>query len=243
MSNNSSLVPHVLGLVVARGNSKGIPRKNLRPLMGRPLIGWAAQALVAAKLVDRRICCSDSEEIMATARSFGLETPWKRPPHLAEDKSLVFEVILHALDFLEAENEKPYTHVALVQATSPTVLAKDIDSAISKAVKTGADTVISGVEVGQQHPSSMYTIGDNGQIIWVLDAEQRQAQRQDLPTVFMRTGLVYVVSVPTLRRTCSIYGDNVVAITIPAERAVTIDTPLDFKFAELLLKEAYDEKH
>lgn len=229
---------HVLGLMAARGNSKGIPRKNLKPLLGRPLLGWTAEALVAAKHLSRRICCSDDPNIMAAARTFGLETPWQRPRHLADDKSMVVDVIIHALEWLEARGEETFTHVALVQATSPTVLPEDIDAAVEKAIETGADTVISGVEAGQQHPSTMYTLNENGRVEWLQVVETRQARRQDLPPVYMRTGLIYVISIPSLRATRSIYGDHIVATTIPVERAVTIDTLHDFKLAELLLKES-----
>lgn len=235
-----SSTPHVLGLMAARGNSKGIPRKNLKPLLGRPLLGWTAEALVGAERVDRCICCSDSSEIMAAARTYGLETPWQRPAHLAEDNSLVVNVVLHALDWLESNGEIPFTHVALVQATSPTVLPMDIDTAVKKALDTGADTVISGVEAGQKHPSTMYTESEDGRVEWLQPAQLREARRQDLPIVYMRTGLIYVVSVPSLRSTRSIYGDHIVSTIVPEERALAIDTPFDFKLAELLLKESQD---
>ena len=178
---------------------------------------------------------------MAAAREYGLETPWQRPAHLAEDTSLVIDVILHALDTLEAAGDH-YTHVALVQATSPTVQPGDIDDAVQMAIETGADTVITGVEAGQQHPSTMFFAADDGSVTWLQDATARQARRQDLQTVYVRTGLIYVVSVPSLRKTKSIYGEKIVATIVPEERAVAIDTLLDFKLAELLLKEAQSAK-
>lgn len=222
--------------MAARGNSKGIPGKNLKPLLGQPLLGWAATALANATSVDRRICCSDSPEIMAVAREYGLETPWQRPAHLAEDTSLVVDVVLHALDTLEAAGEH-YSHVALVQATSPTVLPEDIDQAVQMVIDTDADTVITGVEAAQKHPSTMFYAEADGRVKWLQDAQVRQGRRQDLETVYVRTGLIYVVSVLTLRATNSIYGEKIVAKIVPEERAVTIDTLFDFKLAELLLKE------
>lgn len=205
------------------------------------MLGWAAAALSQATIVHRRICCSDSQEIMAVARDYGLETPWQRPPHLAEDTSLVIDVVLHALDTLEAAGER-YTHVALVQATSPTVLPEDIDQAVQMAIDTGADTVITGVEAGQQHPSTMFYAGADGRVKWLQDAKARQARRQDLDAIYVRTGLIYVVSVATLRATNSIYGEKIFASIVPEERAVAIDTLFDFKIAEILLKESENAK-
>lgn len=236
MANKS--VARVLGLLPARGGSKGIAGKNLKPLHGRPLLGWAAAALAEATTVDYRMCCSDSEAILEVARRFGLQTPWLRPPHLAEDKSLVIDVILHALDTLQEREGLAFTHVALVQATSPTVLAQDIDAAVNLALESRADTVIAGYEAGQRHPSAMFTLDDEHKAHWILPADVRMARRQDLPAVFVRTGLIYVISVEMLRRTGSIYGETISAVIIPEERAITIDTMTDFRIAQVLLEES-----
>lgn len=224
--------PLVLGLLPARGGSKGIPGKNLRPLLGRPLIGWVADALAKARTPARKICSTDDLAIAEVAKAFGLEIPWMRPAELAQDRTLVVDVILHALEV----QPEPFTHVALVQATSPTVTSMDIDAAVELALTQNADTVITGFAAGQRHPTTMYTVDQNGEVHWLLDQKQRMARRQELAPVFVRTGLVYVLKADNLHARRSIYGGKIVALTIEESRAVTIDEEDDFQLAAFLME-------
>lgn len=225
----------VLGILPARGGSKGIPGKNLKPLLGKPLIAWAATALANAVEVERKICSTDDSGIAEVAQSFGLEAPWLRPAELALDDTLVVDVVAHALHAMLAASGTTYTHVALIQATSPTVTSQDIDGAIRLALEKDADTVITGFHAGQRHPATMYTMAEDGSVQWLLEQRQRMARRQDLPPVFVRTGLVYVIKVDVVLDRHSIYGDRVVSLIVPEERAVTIDEESDFRLAEFLL--------
>jgi CMP-N,N'-diacetyllegionaminic acid synthase len=228
----------VLGILPARGGSKGIPGKNLKPLMGKPLIAWAATALANATQVERKICSTDDIGIAQVAESCGLEVPWLRPAELALDQTLVVDVIEHALRVLDSESGVPYTHVALIQATSPTVTAQDIDAAICLAFEKDADTIITGFHAGQRHPETMYTLDADGKVRWLLDQEQRMVRRQDLPPVFIRTGLVYVVKAAIVRDFRSIYGDKIVALTVEESRSVTIDEEADFHLAEFMMQKS-----
>jgi CMP-N,N'-diacetyllegionaminic acid synthase len=225
----------VLGILPARGGSKGIPGKNLKPLLGKPLIAWAATALAHSVEVDQKICSTDDSHIAQIAKDYGLSVPWLRPPDLALDNTLVVDVIEHALRSMLAEPGISYTHVALIQATSPTVTATDIDAAIRLAIKTDADTVITGFHAGQRHPATMYTMAEDGSVHWLLEQRQRMARRQDLPQIFVRTGLVYVMKANVILDRHSIYGDRIMSIIIPEERAITIDEESDFRLAEFLL--------
>lgn len=228
----------VLGMLAARGGSKGVPGKNLRQLLGKPLIGWAASALSMSTEVQRKICSTDDAHIADVAQKYGLEVPWLRPAELARDDTLVVDVIAHALRTLFLETGVAYTHVALVQATSPTVTSEDIDSAIRLAFDKNADTVITGFPAGQRHPSAMFTLDSDGNVHWLLDQCQRMARRQDLPSIFIRTGLVYVMRSELVLENRSIYGDHIVSLTVPETRAITIDEESDFKMAEFLMSEA-----
>jgi CMP-N,N'-diacetyllegionaminic acid synthase len=219
----------------ARGGSKGIPGKNIKPLLGKPLISWAATALSEATEVDRKICSTDDSHIAEVAEFYGLEVPWLRPPELALDNTLVVDVIAHALHALLTDPGGPYTHVALIQATSPTVTSQDIDAAIRLALEKDADTVITGFHAGQRHPATMYTMAEDGSVRWLLDQSQRMARRQDLSPVFVRTGLVYVMKAEVVLEQRSIYGDRIVSLIVPEERAITIDEESDFRLAEFLL--------
>jgi CMP-N,N'-diacetyllegionaminic acid synthase len=225
----------VLGILPARGGSKGIPGKNLRPLLGKPLIAWAAEALANSKMVERAICCTDDNDIAKVAQLYGLEVPWLRPRNLALDESLVAEVVEHALTVFHKKHGISFTHIVLVQATSPTVFSEDIDLAINLALEKNADTVISGFHVGQYHPSAMYKCNIDGSIKWLLDESNRMARRQDLEPIFLRTGLVYVIKANLILEKKTIYGERIFSIQIPKERSITIDEENDFKIAEILL--------
>lgn len=225
----------VLGLLPARSGSKGIPGKNLRLLHGKPLLAWAASALAQAAEVETKICSTDDECIAHVARENGLEVPWLRPQELALDDTLIVDVIEHALRSMMSEQERSYTHIALVQATSPTVTSADIDGAIRLAVKSAADTVITGFHAGQRHPSTMYSIKEDGSVQWLLNQQKRMARRQDLSNIFVRTGLVYVIKTDVILKQHSIYGDRITSLIVPDSRAITIDEEADFKLAEFLL--------
>jgi len=227
----------VLGLLPARGGSKGIPGKNLRPLLGRPLIAWAATALASAKTPIRCICSTDDQAIADIAIAAGLESPWLRPANLAEDTSLVVDVIEYVLRTLEQEGDVPYTHVALVQATSPAVRPDDIDKAVTLAIESAADTVITGFPAGQRHPSTMFSMDIDGSVKWLFNDKQRMSRRQDLQPIFIRTGLVYVIRTELVLKHRSIYGDRILALIVPEDRSLTIDEERDFRLAEYLLRD------
>ena len=224
---------NVLGILPARGGSKGLPGKNLRKLCGRPLLAWAADAIALAPSVSRAVCSTDDNAIGEAAQANGLEIPFHRPAELATDTALVTDVILHAINTLD-ETSKPFTHVVLVQATSPTVTVADVESAIKLVRDGGADTVISGFRAGMYHPAIMYTLNNDNQVSW-LYGDQQEARRQEFPAVFIRTGLVYVVSVKILRERGSLYGDQIRSLMIDEGRAITIDEERDFDLAQRLM--------
>ena len=229
----------VLGILPARGGSKGIPGKNLRNLLGKPLLGWSAEALVGVDRIEKKICCTDDQEIADAARDFGLEIPWIRPESLAQDDTLVIDVISHALDRFLSDEKSSYSHVVLVQATSPTVTSEDIDAALELAVETNADTVITGFDAGEKHPARMFHIDANGSVSWFSQEPQRMVRRQDLKPVFIRTGLVYVMKTETIQSYGSIYGPDTKAIVVPEPKAVNIDVEEDFALAENYLRQVF----
>ena len=227
---------HVLGLLPARGGSKGIKGKNLRPLLGKPLLSWAARSLVNANGIAQKICCTDDINIAEQARYCGLEVPWLRSSFLAKDETLVVEVVLHALQRLSEIKREKYTHVVLVQATSPTVTSEDIETALSIAVNNNADTVISGYDVGEKHPARMFKIDKSNSVEWIWGVDGVMVRRQALSPIYIRTGLVYVFKAEIVLSRRSLYGDKVMAYIVPEDRAVNIDTEKDFDIAENALR-------
>jgi len=226
----------VLGLLPVRSGSKGLPGKNIRPLLGKPLLTWSASALSESLRVTRKICCSDSEQMLALARDAGLSTPWIRPAELAGDESMIVDVLLHAIDRASKYFEETYDYAVIVQATSPTVTPNIIDGAIEFAVSSHADTVITGYEANSNHPSLMYQCKSNGEVQWLSSSQSYEARRQDFERVFVRTGVVYVVRVSSLLRNSSLYGEKVLSFPIAQEKAIAIDTEYDFRLAELIIK-------
>ena len=224
----------VLGLIPARSGSKGIPDKNIKQICGRPLIAWACEAALNARTLDKIVCSSDSAKIIEITEANGVKAPFIRPSYLAQDNTLIVDVICHALEWLKDGGEN-YDYICLIQATSPLVQPEDIDRAVQIALTHNADTVICGYNSGQRHPTAMFTMGNAGEVEWLLDSNKRMARRQDLPNIFMRSGLVYVFRSDMLLKTKQLYGSKVYAVEVPEERAISIDTELDFTIVEVLL--------
>ncbi len=230
----------ILGIVPARAGSKGVPNKNIRPLHGRPLLHWAAEALLNAQGPDTCLCSTDSEIIADCARDIGLEVPWLRPAELAADESSTVSVIEHALTSYQQQGEH-FSHVVLIQPTSPTVLSKDIERAIQLAIDEKADTVITGFHSTHVHPSLMYSINSAQQVEWLLPASERKSRRQEFSRIFIRTGLVYVARTQLILEHHSLYGERIVSLEIPERRSLTIDTEEDFLSAEKILEQMTHE--
>ena len=226
----------ILGILPARGGSKGIIGKNLYELAGKPLLAWAGEALLNAKTLNKCICSTDSEEIAFCAKGVGLEVPFIRPEKYSGDNANIVDVILHALNFL-SDKGFDFSHVALVQATSPTVTSDDIDAAIEIAINEDADTVFSGYKATSSHPSLMYSIASNDEVSWLLNEGSHEKRRQEFQDIFIRSGLIYIIKTKVLFQKKSIYGDKLRSYQIQENRAITIDEEQDLKWAKFLFKD------
>ena len=225
----------VLGLIPARGGSKGIPQKNIKLLNGKPLIEWSAEALLKSKLIDTCICSTDDKEIAKIVENLGVDIPFIRPKKLAEDDSLVVDVIIHALDFFNKKNIS-FSHVMLVQPTNPTIKSSDIDNAVNLAKNNDYDTIISVHKYSGIHPAVMYKKRDN-EIFEPLLPNSSELPRQKFEEIYARSGLFYLIKTEVLKENKSIYGEKIHAIEIDEKRAIPIDTDQDFCKAEKYLRE------
>ena len=226
----------VLGIVTARGGSKGIPRKNLALLAGKPLLAWTAEVALAAKYLNRVVLSTDDDEIADVGRDLGLDVPFMRPPELACDDTRTIPVLQDVVRRLESCGES-YDAVFTLQPTNPFRSVADIDGAISLLETTGADSVISFVEVGEKHPARMKLIDAEGRVTDPAFAEAFEGQRrQDLPALYLREGSVYLTRRNVLMEQGSLKGRDCRAWIVHPERACNIDTPLDLFFAEQLLR-------
>jgi CMP-N-acetylneuraminic acid synthetase len=226
----------VLGIVPARGGSKGIPRKNITPLLGKPLLAYTAAAALAAKSLTRTVLSTEDEEIARIGSDYGLDVPFLRPAELALDDTPTIPVLQHVVRWLERAGEV-YDAVFILQPTNPLRRPEDIDGSIELLEKTGADSVISFVDVGEKHPARMKFITPEGKVIDPPFKEQFEGQRrQELTKLYLRNGAVYVTRRNVLMEQDSVQGQDCRAWLIPEERACNIDTRFDLFIAEQMLK-------
>ena len=221
----------VLGLVPARGGSKGIPDKNIRPLAGRTLLEYAARVAAESGVIDRTVLSTDSDRIAEEGRRVGLEVPFMRPANLAGDDTPMLPVIEHALDFVAQHGWEPDI-VVLLQPTSPLRTATHIQTAIRDLRYSGADSVVTVVEL-PRHLSPDYVMRvEDGRLVPFLPDGMRVTRRQDARLAFVRDGTVYACWTKTIRKAGSIYGDVCRPLVIPAGESITIDSPDDWREAE-----------
>jgi len=221
----------VLGLVPARGGSKGVPGKNTRLLAGRPLLEYTARAALASGVLGRVVLSTDSAEIAECGRRAGLEVPFLRPAALAQDHTPMLPVVEHALDALGRERWAPAI-VVLLQPTSPLRTPDHIRAAVELLQTTGADAVVSVAAV-PRHLSPDYVMCiEDGRLRPFLPEGAGVTRRQDARPAWVRDGTVYAFRTAALRRTGTIYGDDCRPLVIDAAESLSIDTAEDWAAAE-----------
>jgi CMP-N-acetylneuraminic acid synthetase len=226
----------VLGIVPARGGSKGIPHKNIVPLLGKPLLAYTAETALASKRLTRIVLSTEDKDIARVGHQCGLEVPFLRPPELARDETPTLPVLQDVVRKLEVTGES-YDAVFILQPTNPLRRTEDIDGAIELLERTDADSVISFVDVGEKHPARMKILTSEGRVIDPPYAEQYEGQRrQELPRLYLREGSVYLTRRAVLMKQNSVKGNDCRAWIIPPERACNIDTAFDLFLAEQLLR-------
>ncbi len=223
-----------LGIIPARGGSKGVPRKNIRIVGGIPLIGHTVRAALGSKRLLRFVVSTDDDEIAETSERFGAKVV-RRPAELARDDSPVDGAIRHALDTAGADCDT----VALLQPTTPLRSSADIDGALDLFAEGRADTVIGITQVGDTHPSRMYRLSDG--LMNPIMPEPAGRLRQQLEPIFIRNGAIYICSAAQLRATSSLFGPRLRGYVMPAERAVNIDEEIDLVVADYLLTKQRQE--
>jgi CMP-N,N'-diacetyllegionaminic acid synthase len=211
----------VLALIPARGGSKGLPRKNILPVNGRPLIEYTVDAARGCGCIDRIVMSTDDPEIAQVAVAAGCEVPFLRPAALSGDKARSVDVVLHALDALP-----PFDIVVLLQPTSPARSSSDIDACCQR-VADGAPACVSVVTV-EQSPYWMFRLDAFDRLHPLLDTPL-PARRQDLPDVFMLNGAVYAARTTFLHEYRGFIGPGTEAHRMPRERSIDIDTVDDLQ--------------
>lgn len=212
----------VLGVIPARGGSKGLPGKNLLAANGKPLLAYTIDAALQSKSIDHLIVSTDDENIMQAAQRWGAVAPFRRPAYLATDTAGTVDVIAHAL-----ENQQGYDVVVVLQPTSPMRTANDIDNAIEIFRKSGSPACVS-VSPVEQSPYWMYTLNEHNELRPLLDNEPQASRRQDLPSVYALNGAIYVIDVSIFFRYRTFLPLGTVSYVMPKERSLDIDSADDF---------------
>lgn len=227
-----------LGLIPARGGSKGLPGKNIRPLVGRSLIERAFESALASGVLDRIVISTDEESIASEARRIGLEVPFMRPAEFARDESPMLDVALHALRALSSGGYLP-DMLVLLQPTSPLRTAEHIRRAV--ALVEGNDSVCTVVPVPKDLcPHYLMKIEDDGFLAYFMPDGPRFTRRQDVPQAYRRDGTLFVTRASVIREQRSFYGARCVPYVLSPGESMNIDTPDDWAEAErrlALLKE------
>lgn len=221
----------VLAVIPARGGSKGLARKNVLDLGGRPLIAWSIEAARQSRYIDRCIVSTDDAEIADVATAAGGDLPFRRPAALARDESTTLEVALHALDQLPG-----YAILVILQPTSPLRRASDIDHTLERLSEAHANSAVTVVEPAKS-PYWSYTIDEDGRLHHLIDPALAGKRRQELPAAYVLNGAVYAADAHWLRGHGSFVGPDSVACVMPASRSLDIDTAFDLKLAGFYLQE------
>ena len=225
---------YVTALIPARGGSKRLPRKNIKSLCGKPLIAWTIDVAKESKYIDSVVVSTDDFEIKEVAEKFGASVPFLRPENLSNDTASSFDVVKHAIEFL---NINKVNHlIVLLQPTSPLRTVEELDEALELFINKKASGVVSVSEC-EHSPMWSNTLPENGCLSDFIRPEVQGKRSQDLPKFFRLNGSIYIYETLALLEKAKIFFDeNVYGFETSLDTAVDIDTALDFLVAETIIK-------
>lgn len=226
----------ILAIIPARGGSKGIPRKNIFPLYGKPLIEYTFEAAKGSKLINRIILSTEDSEIAETGRKNGIDVPFMRPKELSEDNTPTLPVIKHAVEFVEREQNYFADIIVILQPTAPLRKSYHIDEALTLLINNpDVDSVVSVTEVPHQYNPYFVMKIEDGLLKFYNSESAKYTRRQELPKVYSRNGAIYALRLETLNKKNSLYGDTCLPYVMSFEESANIDTIHDIKIAERFL--------
>ena len=229
----------ILGLIPARGGSKGVPGKNIKLLGKKPLIQFTSDVALQSSLLTKVIVSTDDDAIISVAQKIGLDVPFKRPDNLADDKSPTLPVILHALEYLESKGEF-FDAVCLLQVTSPFRTVAFLNKALQQFIDQDTDSLVSVLEVPHEYnPHWTFELNENQYLKISTGEEEIITRRQNLPKAYHRDGSLYITKTSVLKDQKSLYGKTISHIESPKELYVNIDTLEDWKKAEKMIHKQF----
>ena len=227
----------ILAFIPARSGSKSVPRKNIRKLGGKELIGYTIEAAQKTDICDKILVSTDSSHIAEIAQKFGAETPFIRPDELATDSAPMIEVIKHGMRWIETKEEK-YDIFLYLQPTSPFRKATHINSAIQKFFKKDAESIVSVNKINYI-PGRINTLPEEDGMNKFIDTDSMHKNRQELAQYYELNGAIDLIQWEVMKNNWNWYGEKSYPYIIPQPYCLDIDTKMDFKFAQFLLKEEY----
>lgn len=224
-----------IAVIPARGGSKRLPGKNLLEIAGKPLIAWTIEAAIESELFERIIVSTDSKEIEKIAKSFGAEVPFLRPAELAGDQTTTIDVLMHLLANLSEDEQIPYTHLTLLQPTSPLRTSQNISEAISYLDDKNADAIISVCKT-EHSPLWSNTLPESLSLENFIPEKIQKTPSQNLPKHYRLNGALYICEISRLLEERSLYlSTNCYAYIMSRKNSIDIDDQIDFDLAEIYL--------
>jgi len=224
----------IAALITARGGSKGIPKKNIRKLCGKPLIHWTVESAMKSKYVDKIFLSTDNDEIISSVKKFPVEVPFKRPKNLSSDKATSTDVILHFIDWMK-KSGNDYDTLLLLQPTSPFRKSEHIDSSIKKFL--GSEKALSLISVTEniKSPYLSRKISADGFVENLFNVKSEK-RRQDIPVTYYINGAIYLININNFEKYKTFQTPKTLSYIMPYYSSIDIDEPMDLKIAELYFK-------
>jgi CMP-N-acetylneuraminic acid synthetase len=226
----------ILGIIPARGGSKGVPGKNIKLLNGKPLLQYTSEIALESQFLTAVILSSDNRQIITVAKSLGIQVPFTRPLALAEDQTPTIDVIIHALRWFENQAIF-FDAVCLLQVTSPFRTVEFLNKAIEKFTTSGCDSLVSVQKVPHEYnPHWTFEVNPEGNLKIATGEDQIISRRQELPEAYHRDGSIYIIKTEVLLKQHSLCGKSISFIESTPELYVNIDTLADWEKAEQIIK-------
>jgi CMP-N,N'-diacetyllegionaminic acid synthase len=232
----------ILAVITARGGSKGLPGKNIKPLLGKPLIVWTIEKALESACFDRVIVSTDSDGIAAVAKKHGAEVPFKRPKRLSGDRVGSYDVVTHAIEYLARKGDV-FDYVALLEPTSPLRKKGDIDRAIAKLIDNGksADSLVSFGQVTLEHPAVIKKVNSRGYMVPYVKNPEKATGRQGYSPAYFPYGVIYLTRISALYRYQSFYQPRTIPYFVERWQCYEVDDIYDLMVIETILKNKKDD--
>jgi N-acylneuraminate cytidylyltransferase/CMP-N,N'-diacetyllegionaminic acid synthase len=225
-----------LAIIPARGGSKGLPRKNIKSLCGKPLIAWSIEAGLNSKYVDEVMVTTDNKEIADISKQYGANVPFLRPKELASDTATTFDAIKHTIDFYKKKLNKEFDYIVLLEPTSPLREKDDVDKSIELLLKSNADSIVGICKTEDQNPAFLVKKDKSGFINGYENKDMKPIRRQDIKDVYFFEGTIYVSQTDVLLEKKTFYHDKTIGYEVEKWKSLEIDDIYDFIMVEAIMK-------